>query len=72
MTEIHRGIAVEELISEFPQSVAFMVQAGLPCFVCGEPTWGTFEEMAKREGKTETEIARLVEEMRTQFMMRGQ
>jgi hypothetical protein len=40
-----------------------MIGKGLPCFVCGEPTWGTFEEMARRSGKSESEIDALVEEL---------
>jgi len=71
MTEIHRGISVEDLITHFPQTVAFMVQAGLPCFVCGEPTWGTFEEMARKKGKTESEIDQLVGEMKSRCAMKS-
>jgi hypothetical protein len=67
MTEIHKGISVETLITEYPESVGFMIEAGLPCFVCGEPTWGTFEEMARRKGKSEAEIDALVERMKGQF-----
>jgi hypothetical protein len=37
-----------------------MIGKGLPCFVCGESTWGTFEDMARRSGKSETEIDALV------------
>jgi len=62
---IHRGISVEDLITSFPESVAFMVNEGLPCFVCGEPTWGTFEEMARKKGKSDAEIDRLVASMKS-------
>jgi hypothetical protein len=67
MTEIRKEISIETLITEYPASVTFMVQEGLPCFVCGEPTWGTFEEMARRKGKSDEEIAMLVKTMRSQF-----
>jgi Ni,Fe-hydrogenase I small subunit len=70
MTEIHRGISVEDLITDFPQSIKFMVQEGLPCFVCGEPTWGTFEEMARKKGMTEAEIDLLIEQMKAHFAMK--
>lgn len=69
--EIQRGISVEDLITAFPHSVAFMVEEGLPCFVCGEPTWGTFEEMARREGKSESEIDLLVEAMKSRYAMKS-
>jgi hypothetical protein len=38
-----------------------MLKQGLPCYVCGEPTWGTLEEVARRSGKSESEIDALVE-----------
>lgn len=60
---IGRSRAVEDLIQEVPGAVQFMVSRGLPCFVCGEPTWGTFEEMARRSGKPEAEIDLLVAEL---------
>jgi hypothetical protein len=40
-----------------------MLKQGLPCYVCGEPTWGTLEEVARRSGKSESEIDKLVEEL---------
>jgi predicted nucleotidyltransferase len=48
-----------------------MVEEGLPCFVCGEPTWSTFEEMARREGKSESEIDLLVEAMKSRYAMKS-
>jgi hypothetical protein len=67
MTSIHRGIAIEDLITDYPKSVGFMVQAGLPCFVCGEPIWGTFEEVARTKGMDDVEIDRLVGQMKSQL-----
>jgi hypothetical protein len=61
--QIGRSTLVEDLIHELPGAVEFMVKKGLPCFVCGEPTWGTFEEMARRSGKSEAEIDLLVTEL---------
>lgn len=42
-----------------------MIRKGLPCFVCGEPTWGTFEEMARRSGKSEEDIDLMIDEMKS-------
>jgi hypothetical protein len=60
---IQRTEVIEDLIRSHPQSVAFMLKKGLPCFVCGEPTWGTFEEVARRSGKSDAEIDALLEEL---------
>lgn len=40
-----------------------MIRKGLPCFVCGEPTWGTFEEMARRSGKSDVQIDQMIGEI---------
>lgn len=63
MSTIQRSISVEDLIRDHPGSVGFMVRNGLPCFVCGEPAWGTFEEMARRSGKSDSEIDALIGEL---------
>jgi len=54
---------IEDVIREYPKTVGFMIGKGLPCFVCREPTWETFEEIARRSGKSEAEIDALVEEL---------
>lgn len=61
--QIVRATTVEDLVTEVPGSVRFLIQRGLPCLVCGEPAWGTFEEFARKQGKTEEEIDILVGEM---------
>jgi len=58
---IQRTVIIEDLIREHPESVGFMLKQRLPCYVCGEPTWGTLEEVARRSGKSESEIDALVE-----------
>ncbi len=68
MTVIDRHITIEELISRFPGSVKFLISRGLPCLVCGEPTWGTLEELAKDKGWTDAAIDELVEEMNESLM----
>jgi methionine synthase II (cobalamin-independent) len=63
MTVIDRHITIEELVGRYPGSVKFLINRGLPCLVCGEPTWGTLEELAKDKGWTDTAIDELVEAM---------
>ena len=41
-----------------------MIEKGLPCISCGEPVWGTFEDVARRSGKTEPEIDELIDELK--------
>jgi len=46
MKRIERKTGVEELLERFPESVQFLINRKLPCLVCGEPSWGTLEELA--------------------------
>lgn len=47
-----------------------MIEKGLPCMTCGEPFWGTFEDLARQSGKTEQEIDVLVEELNVMIGIR--
>ncbi len=63
MSGISRRISIEDLVATYPGAVTLLVRHGLPCLVCGEPVWGTFEEVARNNGKTDEEIEQLVAEM---------
>jgi hybrid cluster-associated redox disulfide protein len=39
---------VEEVLARFPATARTFVALGLPCFTCGEPTWGTVGELCQR------------------------
>lgn len=68
MKTIDRHTTIEDLIGQYPGSVTFLINKGLPCLVCGEPTWGTLEELAKDKGWSDIAIDELVEEMNEQLM----
>lgn len=58
--EISKTMPIEILISEVPLSVKFLCDKGIRCIKCGEPIWGTIEEMAKEKGLTSSEIDNLI------------
>jgi hypothetical protein len=60
---VTRDTAVEDLLASVPDVVRYLIERGLPCLVCGEPAWGTFEELAHRSGKSGAEIDLMLEEM---------
>ncbi|MBX2992180.1 MAG: DUF1858 domain-containing protein [Bacteroidetes bacterium] len=68
MTRIERTISIEELIDLFPGSVKFLISRNLPCLVCGEPTWGTLEELALDKGWTSEALDALVYEMNRELV----
>ncbi|MER3525190.1 MAG: DUF1858 domain-containing protein, partial [Ignavibacteria bacterium] len=40
MTRLDRHVPIEESVTHYPRSVAFLIEKGLPYLVCGDPTWG--------------------------------
>jgi len=39
--DISRDSVIEDLVSEYPASVRFLMEYGIRCLRCGEPVWGT-------------------------------
>lgn len=72
MTKIKRTTSIEELLVAHPSSVKYLIERGLPCLVCGEPTWGTLEELAQSKDWNEQQIDILVEEMNTALNRSGE
>jgi len=60
---IGKEITIEELVSEFPKSVSFLMSKGIHCVACGEPVWGTLELQAKEKGFDDDEIGKVVDEL---------
>jgi hypothetical protein len=67
MNPILPGISIEELLDRYPGCVRFLIDKGLPCLVCGEPSWGTLEELARDKGWDDRDIDHLIEEMNRTF-----
>lgn len=63
MNQIVPNISIEDLLDRYPGSVKLLIDKGLPCLVCGEPSWGTLEELAREKGWDDKAIIQLVEEM---------
>jgi len=63
MNMISKGQPIEDLIQEYPDLVGFLISHNLPCVVCGDPFWGTLEELAKSKGFTDEQIDNLVQEI---------
>jgi hybrid cluster-associated redox disulfide protein len=46
--DITKDTPVEEVLSAYPALSKIFIKFGLPCFVCGEPYWGTIEDIAEK------------------------
>ena len=63
MKKITSDITIEELVTELPASVTFLMEKGIKCIACGEPIWGTLEEAAKEKGFGEEQVSEFVREL---------
>lgn len=50
--KITKNIFIEDLVEDYPELVAPLMDFGIVCLVCGEPAWGTLEEQAESKGVT--------------------
>jgi hypothetical protein len=64
---IERSISVEDLLERHPDANRILIHSGVPCLVCGEPFWGTLEEVIRGSGKTEDEIDAVISELRKEL-----
>lgn len=62
-SKISKDISIEDLLEEIPESVSYLRDKGIRCFVCGEPTWGTLESAAKEKGFKDKDIDLFVKEI---------
>ena len=58
---IDSKITIEELVEVLPESVTYLSRKGIKCIACGEPIWGTLEEVALEKGISN--IDEIVEEL---------
>lgn len=50
MTRVDPKITIEELVEAIPSAPRILREFGLVCLQCGEPVWGTLEELAQEKG----------------------
>ncbi len=63
MNKITSEITIEELVTELPASVTYLMEKGIKCIACGEPIWGTLESAAREKGFGEKEITSFVSDL---------
>lgn len=71
MKRIEPTTTIEDLVEHVPGIVSYLIDQGLPCIVCGQPVWGTLEEMAREKGRSEQEISRLIADMNAKLIVKA-
>lgn len=62
---VTKDILIEQLIKAHPQAVGFLITEGLPCVVCGDPFWGTLEDLARQKGWDNNQLVELIQRLNT-------
>lgn len=60
MMNIAKDTAISDVLDKFPNLVTVFIDHGLPCLVCGQPFWGTIEELAQKHN---IDVAILLEKL---------
>lgn len=60
---ITKEIEIDDLIRDVPESVKYLQNNGIKCVICGEPVWGTLEQVCKQKGFTDQQINVFVTEI---------
>ena len=64
---IARDANVEELVNAYQGLVGLLIQEGLPCVICGEPFWGSLEDLALQKGWDDDRIDKLVDRLNAHY-----
>lgn len=70
MDLIRRDTLVEDLVDALPESVGYLLGKGIQAIACGEPIWGTLEEVAKAKGYTDSQVDEIVADLSA--LLRGE
>jgi len=44
---ISKDTDIEDIVNDYPELIGPLKDYGIACIMCGEPVWGTLEEIAK-------------------------
>ena len=52
---IDGNIYIEDLVNEYPEVVSPLAEMGIVCIACGEPVWGTLNDLIISKGLDSSE-----------------
>lgn len=62
MTKIAKDMPISDVLDKNPNLVTVFIDHGLPCLVCGQPFWGTIEELAQKHNADADELIKQLNE----------
>ncbi|MBP7732538.1 MAG: DUF1858 domain-containing protein [Caldisericia bacterium] len=54
--KITKNMTLERLLELHPEAVSFLQDKSVVCFICGEPAWGSLEDIISKKGLPVDEI----------------
>lgn len=63
MQKISKSTTIEELIEIEPKAVSYLLDKGIACLICGEPYWGTLEELVIKKGYSRDDLEKIVDDI---------
>ena len=63
MALITKDMLIEEVVTKYPQTVQVFVKHSIPALVCGDPVWGTVEEVVLKNNGNLEEILKELNEV---------
>jgi hypothetical protein len=60
MERINKEAHIDQILAKYPSLSKTFIEFGVPCLVCGEPFWGTVEQLANQHG---VDIRKLIDRL---------
>lgn len=69
---ISKETTIEDLVNFLPESVNYFMEKGIRLLICGEPIWGTIEEIVIGKGFTNGELNTIIDELNEMYFAKNQ
>lgn len=60
---ISKETNIEDLVSKLPESVNYFMEKGIRLLICGEPIWGTIEEVVLNKGYSHNQMLEIINDL---------
>ena len=60
---ITKEMWVEEILEKYPTAQEFLAKKNIVCVMCGEPVWGSLEELMRDKDFSDKEIETIIKEL---------
>jgi len=67
METITKEMHVDQILAKHPSLSKIFIEFGLPCLICGEPFWGTVEELGNQHNINVTELVKKLNQKRREI-----